>query len=323
MKKILHHNTGGTCSIQELANNDRGGVALVLVLWIIVVLTAIVGEFSFSMRTDLNATKNFKEEEESYQAALAGIELAKLEILTVKEPFYVYKSETDTLVFGEDNEEPDRTGELDNSLYSYIINDEDGKLNINNATQQQMKKVISNSGVEITEVDTIVDSIVDWRDSNDLHMLNGAEEDYYRTLEPPYSCKDGPFDIIEELLLIKGVTPEIFYGSEEGDDIDEKKYSGIANLLSPWSPSRVNVNTSSREVLEAVLGVAEADRIINQLESGPILSPPRKGIITSSIFTVISTISTKYCTIKRTIKTTLRKSGNTLEVLFWNDNFIG
>jgi hypothetical protein len=44
-----------------------GAVALILVMWVMVILIAIVGEFSYSMRTELNITRNFKEEEEAYQ----------------------------------------------------------------------------------------------------------------------------------------------------------------------------------------------------------------------------------------------------------------
>ena len=64
--------------------NEKGVVALLLVLWVMVILVAIAGEFSYSMRTEVNITRNFKEEEESYQLALAGIERAKIEILSAK-----------------------------------------------------------------------------------------------------------------------------------------------------------------------------------------------------------------------------------------------
>jgi general secretion pathway protein K len=204
-----------------------------------VILIAIVGEFSYTMRTELNITRNFKEEEESYQSALAGMELAKLEILSADNSSHIYMNDADILVFGEEDEEPVREGELGNSTYSYTIIDENGKMNINTATRQQLKNIISDSGIDITEVDTIVDSIIDWKDTNDLHLLNGAEEDYYQSLDIPYSSKDGPFDIIEELLLVKGVTPEVFYGSQ--DEEGEEEYSGIAQYFSTWGSRRVNI----------------------------------------------------------------------------------
>lgn len=299
----------------DLFSGQTGGVALILVVWVLVILVAIVGEFSYSMRTELNITRNFKEEEESYQLALAGIERAKIEILLAKEPSYIYLNEDGILVFGEGDENPVREVKLGGGIFSYTITDEDGKLNINNASYPQLRYIIENSGVDITEVDPIVDSIIDWRDTNDLHMLSGAEEDYYQSLERPYSCKDGPFDIIDELLLVKSVTPEIFYG--------------IAPYLTSWSQGKINVNrkinvnTASREVLEAIFGITAAENIITQREGGPILTPVAGGAISSIFFTIISTGTTIDGSIKRSIKTTLRKKGEKLEVIYWNDNFIG
>lgn len=301
--------------------DTSGAVALILVMWVMVILIAIVGEFSYSMRTELNITRNFKEEEESYQSALAGMELAKLEILSADNSSHIYMNDADILVFGEEDEEPVREGELGNSTYSYTIIDENGKMNINTATRQQLKNIIRDSGIDITEVDTIVDSIIDWRDTNDLHLLNGAEEDYYQSLDIPYSSKDGPFDIIEELLLVKGVTPEVFYGSQ--DEEGEEEYSGIAQYFSTWGSRRVNINTATREVLEATLGIARADQIMKQRETGPALRAVSGGVVTSTIFTVLSTGSNTDGTIQRTIKTTLKRSGDKLEVIYWNDNYIG
>jgi len=308
---------------RSIPGNNGGGVVLILVIWVMVILLAIVGEFSYSMRTELNMTRNFKEEEGAYQSALAGAELAKLEILSVKEPFYVFKNEEGILVIGkEDSEAPVREGKIGSSAFSYIITDENGKLNINAATQPQLKYIVKNTGVDITEVDTIVDSIMDWRDTNDLHMLNGAEEDYYQSLDNPYSCKDGPFDMIEELLLVKGVTPEIFFGSKENDG-EEKQYKGLVNYLTTWSSMKINDNTAPGEVLEAVLGTAHAENIMKQREAGPILSPIYGGSATSSVFSVVSTGTNLDGTIKRTIKTTFRRSGKKLEVIYWDDNFTG
>jgi general secretion pathway protein K len=211
--------------------NESGGVALVLVVWVIVVLTAIVGEFSFTMRTEINIARNFKEEEEAYQLAIAGIEKARLELLSIKRTEVMYLDEEGMLLFGDEEEEPIRKGEMGRGSFEYKITDEDGKLNINTATEGQLKALFHDAGVDITDVDIIVDSIFDWRDDNDLHRLNGAEEDYYTSLENPYSSKDGPFSTVEEMLLVKGITNEILYGSKDKEeDKDDKYYNGVAQV---------------------------------------------------------------------------------------------
>jgi general secretion pathway protein K len=300
----------------RLLKNKKGGVALILVIWIIVMLMAIVGEFTYSMRTELNITKNFKEEEEAYQLALAGIEHAKIEILTAEGPTYLKDG---ILILNQTDEEPVRKGSLGKGSFIYTITDEDGKLNINLASVAQLKHLLRGSGVDVTEVDTIVDSIIDWRDRNELHMLNGAEEEYYRSLPEPYSCKDAPFDIIEELLLVKGMTEEVFYGSEK----EESKYKGIMKYLTVMGSGAVNINTTSRVVLEALFGTEMADNIIAQREAGPITKPMAKGKINSTFFTIISTGFNADGSIKRTIKTIVQKRGKEVKILYWNDNFLG
>ncbi len=111
---------------------DRsGGVALVLVIWVIVVLIAIVGEFSYSMRTEINITRNFKEEEEAYQLALAGFEQAKAELLNVKDISRMYVDANDVLIIGPDEEAPERKGDLGKGNFEYTITDENGKMNLN------------------------------------------------------------------------------------------------------------------------------------------------------------------------------------------------
>lgn len=301
--------------------DQRGGVALILVIWIIVMLVAIVGEFTYSMRTELNIARNFKEEEEAYQMALAGIEHAKAEILSVKEPVHAYLNEEGVLILDQE-EEPVRRGRLGKGSFSYILIDEDAKLNINTAPSSQLRYIFQQTGVTDTALlDTIVDSIMDWRDKNDLHRLNGAEEDYYRSLQEPYSSKDGPFDALEELLLVKGMTPEIFYGT--GDKDGDQRFDGVVKYLTTMSSSRININTAPEIVLEAVMGRETADRILRLRERGPISNPVAGGGVVSTTFTILSTGTNADGSIKRTIKATVQRKGETLKVYYWNDNFSG
>ena len=103
------------------------------------------------------------------------------------------------------------------------------------------------------EGDVIVDSILDWTDEDDLHQLNGAEDDYYSKLEPPYRAKNGPLDRIEELLLVRGVTKELFEGTPAVES--EPGRAGLRELLTTTSNGKVNVNTASAPVLQTIFGL--------------------------------------------------------------------
>lgn len=300
--------------------DNNGAAALVMVVWVMVVLMAIVGEFAYSMRTEINIVRNFKEEEQAYYLAMAGIEQAKLEILSVKQHDVIFLNEAGVLVFNDDEEEPVRKDTIGNGSFEYTITDEDGKLNINTASIDQLKYLFENVGIDITEVDTIVDSIFDWRDKNDLHLLNGAEEDYYQSLPQPYSSKDGPFDTIEEILLVKGMTPEFLYGSK-GED-EEDAIEGVINYLTVNETDKININTASRTVLETIMGIEVAANITMQRETAPIAAPQANGKVSSSFFTIISTGKNTDGIIKRTIKAVVRKNDSDLETVYWNDNVI-
>jgi general secretion pathway protein K len=65
--------------------------------------------------------------------------------------------------------------------------------------------------VEDGDARGIIDSLIDWLDSEDGDGEEeyGAEDSYYQSLDPPYSCKNGPVESIEELLLVKGFSREL------------------------------------------------------------------------------------------------------------------
>lgn len=60
----------------------------------------------------------------------------------------------------------------------------------------------------------IADCILDYLDEDDEPRELGAEFDYYNTLDPPYNPKNGPLETVEELLLVRGVTPELLFGRD-------------------------------------------------------------------------------------------------------------
>jgi general secretion pathway protein K len=305
--------------------DNKGAAALVLVVWVVVVLMAIVGQFAYSMRTEINIVRNFKEEEEAYQRALAGVEQAKLELLAVSASDIVFLNEEGKLVFKDDKEEDDeeevlRSGTLGNGSFEYTIIDEDSKLNINAATEKQLEYLLESTGVDAQEADIIADSVIDWRDPGEEHHLNGAEEDYYQSLDEPYSSKDGLFETVEELLLVKGMTPEILYGSK-GEDIEES-YEGVAKYLTVNNIGNININTASSTVLEIVIGQPDAGNIMIQRESAPIPRARSRGKVTSFFFTIVSTGTNSEGTIKRTVKTVIQRKGKELKKVYWSDNVV-
>jgi type II secretory pathway component PulK len=99
-------------------------------------------------------------------------------------------------------------------LYTVGISDEAAKLNLNTATLD-MLMALPNMTQDIAE------AIIDWRDpDSDVTGIGGAEDDYYLSLPEPYYCKNGPFESVEELLLVKGITPDLLYGTGPASSSD-------------------------------------------------------------------------------------------------------
>jgi general secretion pathway protein K len=204
------------------------GIALLMVIWILVLLSVIVGEFCFTMRTQVNITRNVKETTEAHYIAKAGVNAAIEQLIQqmVIPSAAQAAAEEDSAkdLESEDGEEEEVQWRINTQIpsrpygkgeYRVWIDNEGGKVNINLADKAILRAMLDGFAIEDTEKETIVDSILDWRDANDLHLINGAEDDYYLALPNPYECKDDYFDSIEELLLVRGVTPEIYYGGLE------------------------------------------------------------------------------------------------------------
>lgn len=113
----------------------------------------------------------------------------------------------------------------------------------------------------------IMAAVADWEDEDSLLHLNGAEADYYASLPVPYACKNAPIEHIEELLLVRGVTPEIFYGTDERP--------GLRHFLSVEGESALlDINTASPLALQiaASLTPAEIDAIVALRRENPLMT---------------------------------------------------
>jgi general secretion pathway protein K len=245
--------------IGKILYNQRG-VALIIVLWVTVLLAVMVNGFISMVRTEAQGLSNYKDESRVYYLARSGINLTIGKLLK------------DLSSTPSEGEEPLERWKVDGRPYripleqGYVevrVVDEGGKIDVNKATRSDLVRVLLSLGIEGSVRDTIADSILDWRDKNNFHHLNGAEDDYYGSLPEPYEAKDGPMDTVDELLWVKGVTKEIFYGenyhmplgSEEEEDSPRV---GLEDVFTVFTDSvRVNINTAPLKVLLSLPGMEE------------------------------------------------------------------
>lgn len=226
----------------KLSNED--GVALVVVLWIFIFLFVVAFDFSSSVREEGMAAHRYAEETGGYYLAVAGFEQGLYGLLQQSvQPRQSGESRLDDLFAGDW-----LPGNLEGSFFRLI--DQAGKVNLNRVNETTLNCIFTKLRIEEPRRSVLVDSILDWRDEDNFHRPNGAEyDDYYQFLSPSYTPKNGPFDTVEDLLWVRGVTPELFYGLE-GE-------VGLREIFTVDSPiDRVNLRTMPAEVCVAVSGLS-------------------------------------------------------------------
>jgi type II secretory pathway component PulK len=146
----------------------------------------------------------------------------------------------------------------------YGVTDESAKLNINALIAQDPTGQVLHDALMMLPnmTEDVADAIVDWVDADDNPRDNGAESSYYQGLNPPYSAKNGPLNSLDELLLVRGVTPQLLYGNDRnrngkrdpGEDDGNDFNRGWSEFLTVYGREldadvngnpRINLNDSS------------------------------------------------------------------------------
>ena len=190
-------------------------------------------------------------------------------------------------------------------LVYWRLTDESAKINVNLASVDLLL------GLKCLDK-AVIASIIDWIDLDVVPNPDGAENDYYSSLESGYSCKNGPIDHLEELLLIKGITPQVYYGSNlegqnnymdhgnmdlsELEDVEfQNNTLGLSDLLTVYGDGRININTASSDVLYAIPMLSESaiNEIISRQKSTSIKFRTIDDIESNDSFTAADRLTLK------------------------------
>jgi general secretion pathway protein K len=322
------------------------GVVLIALLWILTALAVIALSFSRESRVEVAAARNAQDMERSYFIARSAIDATIYQIVQKRIRPNVPPAEAPT--------EPDPidlgkvTGNFAGGVYQVDIQDESGKINVNLISEPQLKALVKAAGLEEPDAGIITDSILDWRDTDFLNHLNGAEDDYYQSLNPPYKAKNGRFDTVEELLLVRGMTRDYFYGKPERAEDGTITYRyGLSRLLTVYSSMmfatriQVNVNYAPLPVLLSVPGMPEqaAKLIYEKRQVKPFKDvaevsreiPIPLGAGTATFLTTMQTgilsltaaahmENSKARRIIRTVITISPRPRTLYQTLYWNEN---
>jgi len=206
------------------------GMALVLVLWVLSLLTIMAGSFALSMRRESAIIGAVKNNAQALAIAESGIAMAEMMLL---------------------NPDPTKSWRADGNIYEITASDakvrvrllsEKGKIDINKASEGLLKSLLASSPVDSDQQEKLVNAIIDWRDEDDLVHLEGAEKSEYKDAGLNYQPGNKSFQSIEELQMVLG--------------IDKAVFNWIEPLVTVYSgQQQVTVQQAAKEVLQVIPGL--------------------------------------------------------------------
>jgi len=245
-----------TRSVRPEKINERGA-ALILVVFIMAAIVAAALQFNRAARLQVYEAAGIGDGIVLEHIAKSGIYIGK----------YVLKEEDEEVVTLRDDWARAEEVSFQSAAFFSVghcevrVVDESGKIPVNKLVDGEGEInesirdllvrffTLPEFGLNDRDAYDIVAAIADWIDEDDEITIGddgglGAEQGYYRSLDPPYDCKNAPFDSIDELMLIKGITEELYHGADG--------LPGIRDYLTVRKTERININTAPLLVLRSL-----------------------------------------------------------------------
>ncbi|MGB5832009.1 MAG: type II secretion system protein GspK [Thiohalocapsa sp.] len=241
------------------------GIALVLVLWIIALLTVMALGLTTTQRTQSSLTRNQLDGARFRALSEAAISLTVLNLLATPletvsaEEVWIPDGRAHSLFF-------------DGAKLRVTVYNEGSRLNLNEATREQLAMLIEfaqgEEAFDEVQRDAVVDAILDWRDEDDLSQLNGAEDGDYEAAGLPYGARDGPFESVEELRQVLGMTRELYQRLAPDLSVDNED-------------GQADQQFASASVLAALQGLSleDAQRFVEERNAPVVPGAERAGAV--------------------------------------------
>ena len=242
----------------------RPGVALIVVLLIIAVIAAVVFEFCYDSRVKYHLAENTRDSYQALYCAEAGLAVATA---ALEQRGSLWTDEKLAGMLSGATQVPVGKG-----YCTIAVAGERGKISVNGLVARDGKPVRQQVDQMLRLIDVLnsqyegrkpisyglVPAIIDWIDTDDEVTVlpyvqgesTGAESDYYRSLKKSYRCKNRPMEVLSELMLVKGMTGEVFRGVAGADQAGP--LMGMEEFLTVYGDGRVNINEASQTVLQSL-----------------------------------------------------------------------
>lgn len=191
--------------------HHQKGVALIAVIWVMALLSLIAASFTLQTRTQINLARNAVDNAEARAHADAGINLAILELLNAN-------AETSLPLNGTPVERTYKGSRL-----TLRVQDESGLIDINKARPQLLSALFISAGLNRDEAETLADAVADYRDTDSLKRLKGAEDEDYHRAGRALGAADKPFATVDELRRVLGMTEAIYDAVKDAATVHSRR----------------------------------------------------------------------------------------------------
>ncbi|NJM54639.1 MAG: general secretion pathway protein GspK [Verrucomicrobiae bacterium] len=242
-------------------------------MMVIIALTVIASAFAYSMKVEMRLAAMRNADSDMEWMARSGLEFAKFvlgqQLAIGAEPYDGLNQKWAGGSGGLGTSNSPLAGveltdyPLGDGAISLTIEDTERWFNINTANPLILRQALIVVGAEPALVGSVADAILDWMDPDDDPRLAGTESPVYMARRPSHMAKNGPFDDISELLMVEGVSEELFYGDAVGRQAqqfgeqfpNEARRPGLSDLFTTISSGRINLNTASADTLQVIPGL--------------------------------------------------------------------
>jgi general secretion pathway protein K len=200
---------------------SQAGIALILVVWIVALISGIALAFARSQKTEAELARNQRLIAQSRALAEAGVHRAFYELKTPSFDPNRWQARGTPLVW-----------EVDGATVTIRALDEAARVDLNTANPELLKGLFRNAGVDEVALDALIDAIADWRDPDELKRVNGAEAEDYKSAGKRVLPSNADFVSVTELQAVLGVTPELFKSVEPYLTVNSRQ-TGVSIALAP------------------------------------------------------------------------------------------
>ncbi len=290
--------------------SSQRGIALVLVLWVLLLLTIITGSFALMARMDRLEANALLSGTQARLSAEAAINLA---VLALRDPEDESRMRADGRLYQQ---------VIDGVLVEVSAIDERGKLDINATDELTLVNLFSGHGMELGEAEFLAAAVLDWRDEDELERVNGAEEDAYYAAGLAIGPANRPFMMTEELLQVIGMPYELFRKLDPGITV----FSRAGEPDPAFAPVEALMALPDITYEEALNFVEErnshqpGDNIGTELPNGLVVMEQGRGV-TYSIQARATMPNGVWEQLQATIRLGGTRSGSPYRVLRWREGF--